>query len=105
MKSSYFCAAACPSSGGNVQRQNELALLPGVVQERRRRHVRRGLLRGLGGDAIRMRAGRAGSVTRCCFRMIFFDLLQPVLIKRQDRVAHHLLLLQFTNHLAIVARW
>jgi len=34
---------------GNVERQDELAALTGVVQQRRWHHVRRRLLRGLGG--------------------------------------------------------
>ena len=43
-----FLGAGLPRPGGNIQGQNELALLPGVVQKRRRHHVRRRLLRGLG---------------------------------------------------------
>jgi len=48
VKSSYFSAVFWPGLA-DVQRQDEFSLLPGVVQEWRRRHVRGRLLRGFGG--------------------------------------------------------
>ena len=94
-----------PFSGGNVERQNKLALLAGVVQERRCGHVRCGLLRGLGGRRNSDPRRAIGQRHQVLLPDDLFNLLQPVLIKRQDRVAHQLLLFQFTNDVAIVARW
>ena len=99
-----FLGAGLAGPCRNIQRQNKLALLPGIVQKWRRHHVRRRLLRGLGrgGNPDSRRA--IGQRDDLFLDDDLFDLLQPLLVKRQNGVAHQLLLLQLADHVAIVAR-
>ena len=66
--------------------------------------MRRGLLRGLGrcSDADSRRA--VGQRDDLLLGDDFLNLFQAVLVERQNRVADKLLLLQFTDDVAIVAR-
>ena len=55
---------------------------PVLPMQARRMHVRRRLRRALRlGVPRRIRAGRVGSVTRCCARMIVLDLAEPLLVE------------------------
>ena len=89
----------------NIQRQHELAALSGVVQERRRRHMRRRLLRGLGRGRQPNDRRTAGQCDQILCHDDFFDLVQSIFKEGQNRLAGDLLFLQFGNDGAIVARW
>ena len=66
--------------------------------------MRRGLLRGLGGSGDPDPRRPVGKSNNLFIDDDLFNLLQPLLVKRQNGVAHQLLLLQFADHVAIVAR-
>ncbi len=90
--------------GRDIERQHELAALAGVVHQRRRRHVRGGLARRLrrGRQADDRRpVGQRHQVVR---HDELLDLVQAVVEERQDRIAGDLLLLQLTDHGAVVLR-
>ncbi len=88
----------------NIQRQDKLALLPAIVQEGRRHHVGRRLLRGLGrrGNANSRRPVGQGDNLLVDDNLL--DLLQPFLVERQNRSPLELLFFELPHHVAIVAR-
>src|ERR1051326_6997494 len=85
VKSSYFSAA----------------FLPGVVQKWRRRHVRSRLLRGFGGIGDADSSWAVGQCNQLMINDDFFDLLQTLLVKRQDGIAYDLFLLQLADDITI----
>ena len=99
-----FIGGAFARGAGNIQREDKFAFLPGVVQKRRRNHVRRRLLRGLGGCGNANAGGTIGKGDDFLRDDNLLDLLQPILIERKNRVAYKLLFFQLVNHVAVVAR-
>jgi hypothetical protein len=74
------------------------------MQERRWRHVWRWLLRRLRSRSNTNTRPTVGQCHQLLLADDLLDLLQALFIKRQNRISDQLFLLQFPNHVAIVAR-
>src|SRR5207247_4974537 len=85
-----------------VEWQNELAFFSGVVQKRWRDHVRRRLLRSFGGRGDTDACRPVGQGDDLLIYDDPLDLLQAVLVKRQNAVANQLLLLELAYHAAVI---
>src|SRR5215469_14521872 len=95
---------ALAGSGGYIQRENKLPLLSCVVEKRWSDHVWCRLLGCFG----------RGSNANACWPIrqshdfvlhnYLLYLFESILVKRQNSVSDQLLFLQFSHHLAIVAR-
>ena len=87
----------------DIERQNELSALTGIVQKRRRTHVWGRLLRGFS----RRREPDDGGAVRQSDQILrnddLFDFMQAIFEEGQNRLAGDLLLLQFRDYCAIVA--
>ena len=66
--------------------------------------MRSGLLRGFGGIGDADSRWTVGQRDQLMIDDDFFNLLQAILIKRQNRIAYDLFLLQFADYIAVVAR-
>src|ERR1700733_11958304 len=89
--------------GGNVEGQDELTALAGVMQEWWRSHVGRRRLRrfGRGCKTNDRRAARQRDEILRCYDLL--DLVQSMFVERQDGIARDLLLLQLPNYCAVIA--
>src|SRR5262249_8028481 len=82
----------------------KFSLFAGVVQEWRRHHVWSWLLHGFGGGRQANTRGTAWQGDDLVVADDVFDLRETVFIKRQNRIAHDLLLFQLADYIAIIAR-